>query len=161
MSTPNRRLALEYPNQSLENHTLVQGLIAAPPRSPSSPFRSLTYHQHKFLVYVALGNRGLEVWALQEPEEKLIHQLGIDRCSMKPPPPASTTPQRCSRPPCPSPPAQRQRSSKPCQPSKDGGWEMAPIPAKGPKRARQASPVFNAVAPGSVSPGDVAKTAPG
>lgn len=35
----------------------------------------VVYLQDKLLVNVALGHRGLEVWALQEPQKELIHQL--------------------------------------------------------------------------------------
>lgn len=34
------------------------------------------HHQDKLLVHISLGHGGLEVWALQETQEKLINQLG-------------------------------------------------------------------------------------
>lgn len=34
------------------------------------------HHQDKLLIHVSLGHRGLEVWALQETQEKFIYQLG-------------------------------------------------------------------------------------
>lgn len=34
------------------------------------------HHQDKLLIHVSLGHGGLEVWALQETQEKLIDQLG-------------------------------------------------------------------------------------
>lgn len=33
------------------------------------------HHQDKLLIHISLGHRGLEVWALQETQEKLIYQL--------------------------------------------------------------------------------------
>lgn len=43
----------------------------APP-SLGSPL----HHQDKLLIHISLGHGGLEVWALQETQEKLIYQLG-------------------------------------------------------------------------------------
>lgn len=50
------------------------------PRAPllytPPSLRSPHHHQDKLLIHISLGHRGLEVWALQETQEKLIHQLG-------------------------------------------------------------------------------------
>lgn len=40
---------------------------------------SRLHHQDKLLVHISLGHGGLEVWALQETQEKLIYQLGEGR----------------------------------------------------------------------------------
>lgn len=38
---------------------------------------SPSHHQDKLLIHVSLGHRGLEIWTLQETQEKLIDQLGV------------------------------------------------------------------------------------
>lgn len=47
------------------------------PPSLGSPL----HHQDKLLIHISLGHGGLEVWALQETQEKLIYQLreGTDK----------------------------------------------------------------------------------
>lgn len=45
---------------------------------PTAPpgLGSPLHHQHKLLIHISLCHGGLEVWALQETQEKLIYQLG-------------------------------------------------------------------------------------
>lgn len=43
------------------------------PPSLGSP----SHHQDKLLIHISLGHRRLEVWTLQETQEKLVYQLEV------------------------------------------------------------------------------------